>query len=85
LEKNSLKTKVFQSYTKANRGWVTREMFTAWFHESFEPTLKTFLKKQNLPSKALLILNIGSGHPREEQLKSRDGLTRRFVKYNWNN
>jgi hypothetical protein len=49
-------------------------VFTERFHESFEPSVKTFLKKQNLPDKALLILDNAPGHPSEEQLKSRDGL-----------
>jgi predicted HD phosphohydrolase len=34
----------------------------------------TFLKKQNLPSKALLNLDNAPGHASEEQLKSRHGL-----------
>jgi hypothetical protein len=37
-------------------------VFTEWFHESFEPSVKTFLKKQNLPAKALLILDNDPGH-----------------------
>jgi hypothetical protein len=31
-------------------------VFTEWFPESFEPSVKTFLKKQNFSSKALSIL-----------------------------
>jgi hypothetical protein len=53
---------------------VTGEVVTEWLHESFEPLVKTFLNKQKLPSKALLVLNNAPGHPSEEQLKSRDGL-----------
>jgi hypothetical protein len=34
----------------------------------------TFLKKQNLPSKALLNLDYAPGHASEEQLKPRHGL-----------
>jgi hypothetical protein len=49
-------------------------VFTEWFHKSFKPSVKTFLKKQNLPSKPLLISDNAPGHRSEEQLKSRDGL-----------
>ncbi|PNF32737.1 hypothetical protein B7P43_G11582 [Cryptotermes secundus] len=61
-------------YKSQSRGWVRQEVFTEWFHESFEPLIKTFLKKQNVPIKALLILENAPGHPNEEQVKSRDGL-----------
>jgi hypothetical protein len=60
-------------YKSQGHIWVIREVFTERFHESFEPSVKTFLKKQNLPSKALLNLDNAPGHPSEEQLKSRDG------------
>jgi hypothetical protein len=43
-------------YKNQSRGWIT-EIFAEWLHESFEPSVKIFLKKQNLPAKALLILN----------------------------
>jgi hypothetical protein len=42
-------------YKSQSHGWVTREVFTEWFHESFESSVKSFLKKENLPVKALLI------------------------------
>jgi hypothetical protein len=60
-------------YKSQSSGWVTREVLTECFHESFEPSVKTFLKKENLPSKALLILDNAPGHPSEEELKSKDG------------
>jgi hypothetical protein len=64
-----------QSYNKSqSRGWVTREVLTEWFHESFEPSVETFLKKQNFRAKALIISDNAPGHPSEEQLKSRNGL-----------
>jgi hypothetical protein len=55
-------------YKSQSCGWVTREEFTEWFHESFEPSENMFLKKQNLPVKALILDN-APGHPSEEQLK----------------
>jgi hypothetical protein len=61
-------------YKSQSHGWVTREVFTEWSHESFEASVKTFLKKQNLPVKSLLILDNAPGHPSEKQLKSRAGL-----------
>jgi hypothetical protein len=52
---------------------VTQDVFIEWFHESFEPSVKTFLKKQNLPVKEFILDN-APGHPSGEQLKLRDGL-----------
>jgi hypothetical protein len=48
-------------YKSQSHGWISQEVFTEWFRESFEPSVKTFLKKQNLPTN-------------KEQLKSRDSL-----------
>jgi hypothetical protein len=36
-------------YKRQSHGCITREVFTEWFYESFEPSVKTFLKKQNFP------------------------------------
>jgi hypothetical protein len=37
-------------YKGQSRGWVTREVFTEWSHESFEPSVKTFFKKAKFTS-----------------------------------
>jgi len=54
-------------YKNQTKGWVTREVFLDWFNEHFIP-------KQNLPVKALLILDNAPKHPNEGQLKSANGL-----------
>lgn len=61
-------------YKHQNKAWMTRELFSEWFHEEFVPSVKKFLKKQNLPQKALLVLDNCPGHPDEDELKSKDGL-----------
>jgi hypothetical protein len=58
-----------------SRGSITQEVFTEWFHAGFEQSVKLFfLKRLNIPAKALLVLDNAPGHPSEEQLKSRGGL-----------
>lgn len=60
-------------YRNQTKGWMTKIIFTEWFHSDFVPSVKTFLKKQNLPQKALLVLDNCPGHPDEELLRSEDG------------
>ncbi|XP_023214935.1 jerky protein homolog-like [Centruroides sculpturatus] len=59
-------------YKFQNCGCITQEVFTEWFHENFVSSVKKFLKKQNLPQKALLILDNVPGHSNEDNLQSRD-------------
>jgi|AKYZ01.1.fsa_nt_gi Tc5 transposase DNA-binding domain./DDE superfamily endonuclease./CENP-B N-terminal DNA-binding domain. len=61
-------------YKHQNKAWMTRELFSEWFHEEFVPSVKKFLNKQNLSQKALLVLDNCPGHPDEDELKSKDGL-----------
>lgn len=60
-------------YKNQTKGWMTKALFTEWFHSDFVPSVTKFLKKQNLPTKALLLLDNCPGHPDEESLKSEDG------------
>lgn len=55
-------------YKAQNKGWMTKSVFIEWFEQLFIPSVKSFLKKQNLPQKALLILDNCPGHPYVEDL-----------------
>lgn len=52
---------------------VTREILTEWFHKEFVPEIKKFMKRSNLPEKALLILDNAPDRPNERDLRSSDG------------
>lgn len=71
----SKKPRVFKNvnlpveYTNQTKGWMTKTLFNEWFHNSFVPSVKTFLKKQKLPPRALLILDNCPGHPEADELK----------------
>lgn len=56
-------------YANQTKGWMTKTLFSEWFHSNFVPSVKKFLKEQNLSQKALLILDNCPGHPDEEELK----------------
>lgn len=57
-------------YKGQKRAWVTREIFTEWFHTCFVPAVRRKMKELNLPPKAVLILDNAPGHP--EKLVSDD-------------
>lgn len=61
-------------YKNQPKSWVTREVFRDWFNECFVPEVRKFLRRRNLPPKALLVLDNAPGHPNQENLKSKDGL-----------
>ncbi|XP_013167850.1 PREDICTED: jerky protein homolog-like [Papilio xuthus] len=60
-------------YKNQIRSWVTREIFNEWFHEDFVPEVEKFMKRSNLPIKALLVIADDPRHPNEQELKSSDG------------
>ncbi|XP_039608453.1 tigger transposable element-derived protein 1-like isoform X1 [Polypterus senegalus] len=45
------------------RGWVTRTLFLEWLHKAFAPTVKRYLKANNLPEKCLLLMDNAPAHP----------------------
>lgn len=66
-------------YFNQKKGWMNQTIFQEWFFHSFVPQVREFLKTQNLPEKAVLILDNAPSHPSETILKSDDGKI--FVKY----
>ncbi|XP_037827591.1 jerky protein homolog-like isoform X2 [Lucilia sericata] len=60
-------------YKNSKSAWMTSAIFKHWFHQSFVPQVKLFLKKKNLPMKALLLIDNAPSHPSEAELKTEDG------------
>lgn len=67
------------SYYNSKKGWMTRDIFSEWFHKKFCPQVREFMKSKGLPQKAVLLLDNAPSHPDESFLKSDDGQI--FVKY----
>lgn len=66
-------------YYNQNAAWMDRVIFKKWFYEKFIPQVKTYLQENNLPPKAVLLLDNAPAHPDAEELKSEDGKI--FVAY----
>lgn len=60
-------------YYNQKAAWMDRVIFRKWFFEKFIPQVKTYLAANNLPPKALLLLDNAPAHPDAEILKSEDG------------
>ena len=55
-------------YTHQKRAWMDSAIFSKWFHEIFVPAVTKFNKDNNLPQKALLIIDNAPCHPNEKDL-----------------
>lgn len=74
--KNVTLDKLPVKYTNQARAWMTCEVFKAWYHGDFIPSVKNYLKKNCLPQKALLLLDNAPGHPTdvdELKVETKDG------------
>lgn len=60
-------------YVSSGNAWMTSAIFKDWFHDSFCKQVKSFLKNQGLPEKALLLIDNAPCHCSEEELISEDG------------
>jgi hypothetical protein len=58
-------------YQKA--GWMDRMIFKDWFLQNFVPEVQSFLEKNDMPPKALFLLNNAPSHPSMSILTSEDG------------
>ncbi|XP_039954172.1 jerky protein homolog-like [Bactrocera tryoni] len=75
--KNPRSFKNFDSpvdYNCSKPSWMTAAIFKHWFHHSFVPQVRKFLKDQGLPNKALLLIDNAPSHPPENKLRSDDEL-----------
>ena len=50
-------------YANTQRAWMTSTVFTDWFHDSFVPQVRRFMRKSKLEEKAILLLDNCSAHP----------------------
>ena len=46
-----------------SKAWVTQQFFIEWVNKVFGPSVKKYLKENNLPLKALLVLDNAPAHP----------------------
>lgn len=60
------------NYTNQSSAWMNSTIFKDWFFGKFVPSVERHLKENNLPRKALLILDNAPTHPSVEDLTSGD-------------
>ncbi|XP_050338198.1 jerky protein homolog-like [Bactrocera neohumeralis] len=60
-------------YNFSKNAWMTSRIFHDWFHKIFINEVIQFSQKNNLPPKALLLIDNCSAHAPIEHLQSKDG------------
>lgn len=60
-------------YYHQHAAWMNRQIFEDWFFQKFIPEVRLFLSDNNLPQKAVLLLDNAPSHPSQSVLKSEDG------------
>lgn len=68
VSKNALPVK----YYNQKNAWMSSDIFKEWFFNEFVPQTEKFLKANNLPRKALLLLDNATCHPNEDELQDQD-------------
>lgn len=63
--KNQNKDNLPVFWRSNKKAWVTSAIFCDWFRNCFVPEVETYLKKNNLDFRAVLLLDNAPGHPRE--------------------
>lgn len=66
------KFECFACYYDQKSASISQTIFVDWFHHKFVPRAKSLLAENNLPQKALLLMDNAPTHPIDE-LKSEDG------------
>lgn len=56
------------NYASNKTAWMTRDIFKKWFFDNFVEEVKKFAKENDVPPKALLLLDQAPSHPPEEEL-----------------
>lgn len=59
-------------YTHQKKAWMNGEIFKNWFEQEFVPQVEKHLADNNLPRKAILVLDNAPSHPANDQLKDGD-------------
>lgn len=65
--------KIPVEYTFSKNTWMTSSIFKDWFHNSFCKQVQIFLRNENLPEKALLLIHNAPTNCNEEELISENG------------
>lgn len=60
-------------YKATAKAWMTSPVFKQWFDQCFVPQVRKFLRAQNLPETALLLIDNASSHCSAQELVSDDG------------
>ncbi|XP_066246446.1 jerky protein homolog-like [Euwallacea similis] len=60
-------------YDYSAKAWMTSTIFENWFHRTFVPEVRRYLKQVGLPAKAILLLDNAPSHPPAENLRSNNG------------
>ncbi|XP_051783372.1 tigger transposable element-derived protein 1-like isoform X1 [Erpetoichthys calabaricus] len=64
FKSNKIQKEKLQVMWRANpRAWVTRQFFVEWVNLVFGPNVKKYLQENNLPLRALLVLDNAPAHP----------------------
>lgn len=71
--KNLYPTLLPVDYYNQKAGLMNRAIFSDWFYKKFIPRVRSFMAENNLPQKALLLLDNAPSHPHKSTLKSDDG------------
>jgi len=59
-------------YANSQNAWMTSTIFENWFHKSFVPSVRRYLRRKKRDEKAILLDNCPA-HPPADALRSRDG------------
>lgn len=55
-------------YANQKKAWMDGALFKQWFHDQFVPEVKRFSKKNDLPAKAILLIDNAPSHPAVNEL-----------------
>ena len=59
-------------YKNQKSAWMDADLFKKCFFDEFVYNMETFLRSQNLPKKAILLLDNAPSHPNDDELVSGD-------------
>lgn len=59
-------------YTNQQKAWMNSTIFKTWFFSEFVPSVEKHLAANNLPRKAILLLDNATTHPIADELKDKE-------------
>ncbi|XP_064107221.1 tigger transposable element-derived protein 1-like [Macrobrachium nipponense] len=76
-----IKSKLNVMWKSNAKAWVTMQIFREWICEVFAPSVNKYLKENNLPLKALLILDNAPAHPLDMEYELADEFSWLKIKF----